>query len=127
MDYKSGTVSGSRGSEYDDDCLLGCCAVSSGRILPTFQRAIIALIMEAVRTSETSVNFYETTRCSISGGCYIITRCREKLKFHTNYDIWVALDDVTFLPGFVKIGLLFRKLKWRYTDSIGMSLPKSVS
>jgi hypothetical protein len=65
-------ISGSHGSEYEDDCLLGCCAVKSGRSLPTFQRClvplssgrswwIIALMMEAASTSETSVNFRQTT------------------------------------------------------------------
>jgi hypothetical protein len=37
-------MSGSHGSEYEDDCLLGCCA----------------LMMEAVSTSEMSGNFYQT-------------------------------------------------------------------
>jgi hypothetical protein len=31
---------------------------------------MIALMMEAVRTSETSVNFYETTRRNIPEGCH---------------------------------------------------------
>jgi hypothetical protein len=39
-------VSGSHGGEYEDGCLLGCCAV----------------MMEAVSTSETLVNFYQTTQ-----------------------------------------------------------------
>jgi hypothetical protein len=29
-------ISGPHGSEYEDDCLLGYCAVQSGRNLPTF-------------------------------------------------------------------------------------------
>jgi hypothetical protein len=32
-----GEISGPRGGEYEDACLLGCCAVESGRSLPTFQ------------------------------------------------------------------------------------------
>jgi hypothetical protein len=40
-------ISGSHGGEYED--VLGCCVV----------------MMEAVNTSETSVNFYETTRRNI--------------------------------------------------------------
>jgi hypothetical protein len=36
---------GCHGGEYEDDCLLGC-----------------ALMMEAASTSETSVNFYQTTQ-----------------------------------------------------------------
>jgi hypothetical protein len=39
------------GDEYEDYCLLGCC--------------VITLMMKAVRTSETSVNFYHTTWCNI--------------------------------------------------------------
>jgi hypothetical protein len=66
-----GETSSSHGGEYEDDCLLGCCAVQSGRNLPKFQRfwclhhqgddALIALTMEAVSISETSVNLYQTT------------------------------------------------------------------
>jgi hypothetical protein len=32
---------------------------------------LIALMVEAVRTSETSVNFYETTRRNIAEGCHL--------------------------------------------------------
>jgi hypothetical protein len=42
----------------------------------------IALMMEAVSTSETSVNFYETTRRNIPEGCHLHTRRRENLKSH---------------------------------------------
>jgi hypothetical protein len=41
---------------------------------------LIALMMEAVRTFETSVNFYETTRRNIPEGCRLHTRRRENLK-----------------------------------------------
>jgi hypothetical protein len=51
-----------------------CCAVYSGTSLPTFQKfyclyhkgddLVIALMMEAASTSETSVNFYQTTRAT---------------------------------------------------------------
>jgi hypothetical protein len=40
---------------------------------------IVALIMEAVRTFETSVKFYESTRRNIPRGCHIYTRLRENL------------------------------------------------
>jgi hypothetical protein len=43
---------------HEHGCLLGCSAVYSGR---SYQR--IALMMEAASTSETFVNFYQTTRC----------------------------------------------------------------
>jgi hypothetical protein len=49
-------------------CLLECYAVKSVRNLLTFHSNLlpsIALKTEAVRTSETSVNFYQTTRRSI--------------------------------------------------------------
>jgi hypothetical protein len=39
----------------EDGCLLGCSAVQSGRSSPTFQ-------VEAASTSESLVNFYQTTR-----------------------------------------------------------------
>jgi hypothetical protein len=54
-----GEISGSHGGEYEDDCLLGCCAVKSGRDACI---VLITLMMEAASTSETSVNFYQTTR-----------------------------------------------------------------
>jgi hypothetical protein len=34
-------ISGSHSGEYKDGCLLGCCAVWSGRSLPTFQRCLL--------------------------------------------------------------------------------------
>jgi hypothetical protein len=45
-------------------------------------RAIIALMMEAASISETSVNFYQTTRRNIPEDSYICTRRHEKLKSH---------------------------------------------
>jgi hypothetical protein len=46
---KLSRIWGSHGGEYEDGCLLG-------------DVVIIALIMEAARTSETLVNFFQTTR-----------------------------------------------------------------
>jgi hypothetical protein len=46
-----GEISGSHGGKYEDGCLLGCCAMQSGRSL-----------MESASTSEKSLNFYQTTR-----------------------------------------------------------------
>jgi hypothetical protein len=34
-------ISGSQGSEYEDGCLLDCCAMYSDRSLPTFQRCLL--------------------------------------------------------------------------------------
>jgi hypothetical protein len=47
-------TSGSYAGLYGDDCILECCA----------------MMMEAVRASETSVNFYETTRRNIPDESY---------------------------------------------------------
>jgi hypothetical protein len=66
-------TSGSHGDEYEDGSILSCCSVQPGRSLLTFQgrlllpssgRWVIALMMEAASTSETSVKFYQTTRCN---------------------------------------------------------------
>jgi hypothetical protein len=51
----------------EDGCLLGC----SG---------IIALMMEAARTSETLVNVYQTTRCYNPEDSHLRTHRRENLK-----------------------------------------------
>jgi hypothetical protein len=40
----------------------------------------IALMMEAATTSETSVNFYQTTRRNNTEDCHLHTRRRENLK-----------------------------------------------
>jgi hypothetical protein len=50
-------------------------------VLEAVSRAI-ALMMEAVSTSETSVNFHKTTRCNIPEGCHLHNRRRENLKSH---------------------------------------------
>jgi hypothetical protein len=42
----------------------------------------IALMIKAVNTSETSVNFYQTTRRNIPKDSHLHTRRREDLKFH---------------------------------------------
>jgi hypothetical protein len=56
-------------------------------------RAMIALKMEAASTSETSVNFYQTTRRNIPEDSHLHTRHRENLKSHlfTNY-LSLAVD-----------------------------------
>jgi hypothetical protein len=43
---------------------------------------MIALMMEAASTSETSVNFYQTTRRNIPENSNLHTRHRENLKSH---------------------------------------------
>jgi hypothetical protein len=58
-------ISGSRGGEYENNCLLGHCA-------------IIALIMEEKNTSETSANLYQTKRRNISEDSHVRTKFYQK-------------------------------------------------
>jgi hypothetical protein len=53
--------------------------------------SIIALMMETVSTSETSVNFYQTTRRKNPEVSQLHTRRRENLKFHLGQ---IACDAV---------------------------------
>jgi hypothetical protein len=84
--------------ENEDGCLLSCNAVEPVRSLPTFKRYLlppssvrrvntkdelfVALMTEAVSTSETSVNFYQTTLRTNSEDSHLRTRRRENLKSH---------------------------------------------
>jgi hypothetical protein len=43
---------------------------------------LIALMLEAASTSETSVNFYQTTRRNNPKDSHLHTHCRENLKSH---------------------------------------------
>jgi hypothetical protein len=47
--------------------------------------AILALMMEAVKPSETSVSFYQTARRDIPEDSHLHTRRRENLKSHQLY------------------------------------------
>jgi hypothetical protein len=51
-------------------------------VLPASTIRVIALMMEAVSTSITSVNFYETVRRNIPEDSHLHTRRRENLKSH---------------------------------------------
>jgi hypothetical protein len=55
---------------------------------PTFRERLIALMMEAVSTSETSVNFYETTRCNIPEDRHLRSSRRQNLKSEKSLFIW---------------------------------------
>jgi hypothetical protein len=46
-------------------------------------KKMISLMMEAATTSETSVNFYQTTRCYNPDDSYLHTHRRENLKSYT--------------------------------------------
>jgi hypothetical protein len=65
--------------------LLGCSAVQSGRSLPTFQRCGLPpssgiALMEAARTSETLVNFYQTTQRYNPEDSHLCTHRCENIK-----------------------------------------------
>jgi hypothetical protein len=48
-----GEIRGSHGDEFEDDCLLGCTTVHSGRYWPTFQgitASIIRVVYQSVST-----------------------------------------------------------------------------
>jgi hypothetical protein len=46
---------------------------------------VIILMMEAVSTSKTLVNVYQTTRLNIPENSHFHTRLRENLKYHQHY------------------------------------------
>jgi hypothetical protein len=47
-----------------------------------YRRLLIDMMMEAASTSETSVNFYQTTRRNIPEDNHLNTRSSENLKYH---------------------------------------------
>jgi hypothetical protein len=55
---------------------------------------IIAMVMESASTSETSVNFYRTTRRNIPQDSHLHTRRRENLKSHLNNTSFGELQDL---------------------------------
>jgi hypothetical protein len=60
--------------EYEDGCFLGCCAMLSGRRLLTFQRFFLrpsSRRCPTAGTSETSVEFYKTTRQNNTKDSYV--------------------------------------------------------
>jgi hypothetical protein len=61
-------ISGSHGDEYEDDSLLRHSAVQ-----PLISSRIIVLMMDELRTSETSASFYESIRPHIPEGCDVYT------------------------------------------------------
>jgi hypothetical protein len=67
-----------RRAQVEDDCLLGCCAVQSGR----HHRRLVTLMVKAVCTSVTSVNFYKTPRRNTPGDSHLYNCRRQNLKSH---------------------------------------------
>jgi hypothetical protein len=60
---------------------------------------LIALLLEAASTSETSVNFYETTRRYIPEDSHIPTRRHENLKFHLLFQYFPKVFCTYFIDG----------------------------
>jgi hypothetical protein len=56
----------------------------------------ITQIMEAVSTSEKSVNFFKTTIRNIPEDNNLHTCCRENLKFHHNLTFVISLNVVIY-------------------------------
>jgi hypothetical protein len=56
-------------------------------------------MMEAVSSSETLINIYQTTRCNIPEGSHLHTRRREKLKCH--HDIYILCIFNFKLPWYI--------------------------
>jgi hypothetical protein len=54
------------------------------------------LMMEAVRTSEMSVNFYETARHNNPQDCHFHTRRRENLKSHIRHASLLSYDCLLY-------------------------------
>jgi hypothetical protein len=92
---------GSHGIDFDDDCLLSCCAVYSSTGSPTFHRwLLITLIKKAASTSETSVNFYRSARRNNSEDSHLSTqevrdRCPvDSLKYcNSSYTDTLSVQD----------------------------------
>jgi hypothetical protein len=59
--------------------------------------AIIALMMEAASTSETSVNLYETTWCSIPEDSHLHSHCCDEISTILNTVVFIAEINSTKL------------------------------
>jgi hypothetical protein len=86
---------------YEDGCLLGCNAVQSGRSSLTFQGSVqwvlITLMMEAARTPETLVNFYQTTTTQKTA-IFVLTAVRTSNRNQIirvqmkNFGVWMKMN-----------------------------------
>jgi hypothetical protein len=78
------------------------------------------LTMEAASTSETSVNFYQTTRRNIPEGCYLLSAvCRQHMTRDgaTAWDLGVRLATL-----FCKMCVIMKLLRGHWMDWLGMWL-----
>jgi hypothetical protein len=84
--------------------------------IPTFNGtgrfSTVKMMMETVSTSETSVNFYETTRRNILEDSRLLTRRRENLKSQAQYLVNKTLSLIPILnqmnPVHIHISYLFK-------------------
>jgi hypothetical protein len=74
-------ISGPHGGEFEDGCLLRCCD----------EWLVVALMMEAASTSETSVNVYQTTRCSKPEYFHLYSAIISSLS-EPEFDVYVEND-----------------------------------
>jgi hypothetical protein len=78
----------------EDSCLLDCSTVKSGRCL------LIALIMEAAKTSETSVNFYRATWLYNPEDGHLRTHSRDNVKSYLTWKVTEPnLEAIRIQPG----------------------------
>jgi hypothetical protein len=81
-----------------DNAKLMFCPICSYILTPLFARGLlIALKMEAASTSETSINFYQTTQSNIQRNSQLHTRRRENPKPHLLLIFFTFLSDKTML------------------------------
>jgi hypothetical protein len=78
-----------------------CFAVQFGRSSPTFQKYLLlhnqgALMWEAASASETSVNFYQTTRRNNPEDSHLHTHRSENLKSQTESIVCCTVDKNRF-------------------------------
>jgi hypothetical protein len=122
-------ISGSHGDEYKDDCLLGCCAVLSGRYLPTFRRCLLPPSSgRSPRRQSSSVTF--GTPCA--NDHYLSTRFRScgLPRIEINSEIMNLLDRLLTVPtslGFQRVRVIStflprnRRPVWRQTMKSSLS------
>jgi hypothetical protein len=69
------------------------CSLDVSEVLPACIIRAIALMIEAVSTYETSVNFFQTTRRNIPEDSHLHIRRRENLKSHHRHSSCLTLQS----------------------------------
>jgi hypothetical protein len=85
----------------EDGCLLGCCAVLSGRTLPTFHRCLLP-----PSSRWRVLNFYQTTRRNDPEDSHLHARRRENLNCHSEQNRFLS----HLLP--ITIDLKYRPIQY---------------